>query len=611
MRRLAYALILTASPALAAETTVSHGISAFGDLKYGPDFTHFDYVNPDAPKGGAMRTTPVYPPSETFDSLNAYILKGDAAAGFEANGNLVFDTLMTSAIDEPDSVYGLLAKTIEYPADRSWAAFELRPEARFSDGTPVTADDVVFSLDILKEKGAPQYQTSLRDVTAAVAENPHRVRYTFDAAAPTRDLPMLVAGLPVFSKADWAGRDFAESSLTPPIGSGPYAVDTVIAGRSIGFKRRPDYWAADLPANRGRWNFDRISFEYYRDQNATLEALSGGEIDFIESYSSKAWATQFDFPAVKDGRVIRDQLPDRNPSGMQGFWFNTRRPHLADPRVREAIGMAFDFEWSNKTLFYGIYSRAQSFFENSALKAEGEPSPEELALLEPFRGQIPDEVFGPPYTPPVTDGSGRNRDTLRAAGALLDAAGWPLKDGKRTNAQGAQLRIEFLETSQLFERIINPFVKNLERLGIEATLRMVDPAQYQRRVEDLDFDLVSRRYALSATPSVGLRTIFGSAGATTKGTYNMAGVNDPAVDALSEQVIGAADRQSLTVAGRALDRVLRAGRYWVPQWYKASHNIAYWNRFGRPDRPALYARGELDTWWFDMERDATLKASER
>lgn len=606
---LAVACLLAAPAAWADAVVVSHGLSAFGDLKYPPDFAHFDYVNPDAPKGGSITTTSVRA-NQTFDTLNAYALRGDAPMGLSAPENLVYDTLMVSAADEADAVYGLVASHAEHIPGGDWIIFEMRPEAVFADGTPLTAEDVVFSFEALKSDGAaPRFRLALRDVLGAEALGSHRVRFTFNPDSATRDLPMLVGGLPIFSRAWFEGRDFAAPTMEQPVGSGPYEVARAEAGRSIVFRRRDDYWARDLPVNRGRWNFDTIAVEYFRDRSAAIPALQARVIDLHESFNSREWATAYDFTAVRDGRVIREALQDLSPSGTQGFWFNTRREKFADPRVRQAIGLAFDFEWSNRALFYDLYERTVSFFQNTDMMAEGPPSPEELDLLDPFRDQLPPEVFGEAWVPPVSDGSGRNRAALREAARLLDAAGWGLNaQGMRVNASGAPLTVEFFDDSSAFERIVNPFIENLRALGIDATWRLVDAAQNQQRMREFDFDVTTARFSISATPGVGLLNFYHSSSARQTGSYNLSGVADPVVDHLVETMIAAPDRQTLHVAGRALDRVLRAMHIWSPHWYKASHTIAYWDKFARPEAKPRYSRAILDTWWVDPGREAALAA---
>jgi microcin C transport system substrate-binding protein len=596
--------LLAALPPLAraSQPIVSHGVSAFGDLKYPADFARFDYATPDAPDGGTFSTGIG---GLSFDSLNAFVLKGNPVWGMQ----FTTDTLMTGAADEPDAMYGLLAERIEYPEDRMYAAFELRPEARFRDGTPVTAEDVVFSFETLREKGHPSYRVMFQGVTGATAEGERRVRFDFAENAARRDLPMVVAGIPVFSRQFYQTRDFGESTLEAPMTSGPYMVDEgeLEPGRTIVYRRRDDYWGWDLPVNRGRWHFGAIRVEYFRDRSAGFEAFKAGAFSFNEEFWSKLWATGYDFPAVERGDVVRDVVPDETPSGSQGYWFNLRREKLKDIRVRKAIALAFDFEWSNRTLFYGLYERTDSFFEGGPMQAEGKPSPEELALLEPLADQLPEGVLDEPaYVPPETDGSGRNRRNLRRAARLLEEAGWSIEGELRRNAAGETLSVEFLSNSPSFERITVPYTKSLRRIGIDATTRLVDPAQYKRRVDDYDFDIVVDRKSMSLTPGVELRDYFHSDSANSPGSDNLAGVANPAVDALIERVKRAESREELTVAVRALDRVLRALHIWVPQWHKGSHHLAYWDIYGRPpvEQKPKYARGVIDLWWVDPDKVA-------
>jgi microcin C transport system substrate-binding protein len=594
-----FCALVTGHPAAAER---KHGLSAFGDLAYPADFAHFAYANPDAPKGGAFSLIG-WGGVTTFNSLNNYILKGDAAQGLE----LLFDSLMTPAADEPDAVYGLVAESAEIAEDGKSVTFYLRPEARFSDGTPVTAEDVAFSFDLLKTKGHPIYRQSLQDVVKAEALDKQTVRYTFQGDL-VRDLPLTVAVLPIFSKAYYSKRPFDETTLEPPLGSGPYLVDKLAQGRTIIYRRNPAYWGKDLPVNRGRWNFDTIRFEYFRDRTAGMEAFKAGAYDFREEFTSKVWATEYDFPALRAGRVKKEVLPDETPSGTQGFFINTRRDFLKDPRVRKALDLAFDFEWTNRNVFYGLYERTQSFFENSTMKAEGEPSEKERALLMSLGVAVPEEALGPAYLPPKSDGSGQDRKLLMEAGKLLDEAGYTVKNGVRVNAKGEPLTIEILTFEPTFERLTAPYVKNLKLLGIDARIRMVDAAQYQQRLKGFDFDITTQRYVMRNTPGVELRSYFGSAAAKMDGSLNLAGIADPAVDALIERIIAAKSREELETAARALDRVLRAGQYWVPHWYKASNNVAYWDKFSRPETKPRFDRGILDTWWYDEAKAAKLAA---
>jgi microcin C transport system substrate-binding protein len=579
--------------ASAAAAEPRHGLSVFGDLKYPDSFTHFDYVNPQAPKGGRISLIgPI--PVETFDSFNGFILKGDPVQGFE----LMFDSLMARAADEPDAMYGLVAKTAEVAEDRKSVTFALREEARFADGTPVTAEDVCDSFRLLSTEGHERIRITIRDVEACEVTGPLEVRYRFKGER-TRDLPLTVAGLPVFSKAYYAKVDFTKSTLEPPLGSGPYMVKNFQPGQYVTYGRRDDYWAKDLAVNRGRFNFDEVRFEYFRDRTAGFEALKAGKLDLREEFTSRDWATAYDFPALNDGRVVKEVLPDETPSGAQGFFFNLRRRKFQDIRVRQALNLAFDYEWTNQNLFFGLYERTASFFELSPLKAEGLPPPDELALLEPFRATLRPEVFGEPVLPPVSDGSGQDRKLLRQASRLLDEAGWAQDGTVRRNAQGQTLDIEFLISSPIFERILGPYVKNLKLLGINATIRTVDQAQYQARTESYDYDVISSRFMAGLTPGDGLRIFFGSESANRPGTFNMSGVASPEIDALIDKVVEAKTRDELDVAGRALDRVLRAEQFWVPNWHKGSHWIAHWDKFGSPGTKPKYDRGIVDTWWYD------------
>jgi microcin C transport system substrate-binding protein len=594
--------LLYASAGAAADNG-RHGLSAFGELKYPSDFTHFGWVNPDAPKGGRLATIGTVART-SFDSFNNFILKGDPAQGLE---NL-YDTLMTRALDEPDAVYGLVARSAEVAPDRSSVIFRLRPEAKFADGSALTADDVVFTLNTIKEKGHPIYRVQLKDVVKIEAIDPLTVRYVF-TGSQTRDLPLVVAGLPILPKAYYATREFDQTTLDPPLGSGPYRLADFKSGAFVSYRRREDYWGKDLNVNRGRFNFDELRYEYYRDRTAELESLKAGAFDLREDFTARDWVTAYDIPAVKEGRLVRLTLADERPAGAQGFFLNIRRPKFSDVRVRKALDYAFDFEWTNKNIFYGLYSRTESFFENSDMKATGEPSPAELALLEPFRTQLPAEVFGKPYKAPVSDASGQDRKLLREAGRLLDEAGWEVKDGKRVNAKGEVFELEFLIVDPSTERILTPYVKNLQAIGIAPTIRRIDPAQYERRRKSFDFDVVTTRYALPLTPGVELRSFWGSEAANTDGSFNLAGISHPAIDALIAKVTEAKSRDELKTATRALDRVLRVGHYWVPHWHRPFHYIAYWDKFGRPGVKPRYERGIIHTWWYDADRAAKLKSN--
>jgi microcin C transport system substrate-binding protein len=585
----------------------SHGMSAFGDLKYPADFHHFDYVNPAAPKGGVFSLIPpnrAYNQSFfTFNSLNAYILKGEGAQGMD----MTFASLMARASDEPDAMYGLAAKSVRISPDKLNYSFTIRPEARFHDGTKLTAHDVAFSLNTLKEKGHPLILVQLRDFMKAEALDDATVAVTF-APKRARDVPLYVAGLPIFSKAYYATHPFSES-LDAPLGSGPYKVGKFEVNRYIEFERVKDWWAADLPVNRGSYNFDTVRYEFYRDRDVAFEGFTGKSYLFREEFTARIWATRYDFPAIRDGRVRRETLPDETPSGGQGWFFNTRRDKFKDPRVREAFCYAFDFEWTNKTVMYGAYARTCSPFQNSDMVAIGPPAPEELKLLEPFRGQVPDEVFGEPFVPPVSDGSGQDRTLLRKAQQLLQTAGLPVKDGKRLLPNGELFSVEFLLDEPSFQPHHAAFIKNLVQLGIDASIRLIDAVQFRARVESFDFDVTIERLTMSATPGDSVRPYFSSEAAATKGSYNLAGIANPAVDALIEKIIAADNRSDLTFACRALDRVFRAGRYWVPQWYNTNHRLAYWDQFSHPPKSARYASGAgvRENWWYDAAKAAKLE----
>ncbi len=593
------------SPAAADATIESHGLSAFGDLAYPADFTHFRYVDPNAPKGGTF--SQIGPDRQynqnflTFNSLNSYILKGDAAQGME----LTFATLLVRAGDEPDAMYGLAAEKVRRSADGLSYQFFIRPQAKFHDGTPLTANDVAFSLAILKEKGHPIISQLLRDMTGARADDGASVSVTF-APKRARDVPLFVAGLPIFSRAYYSARAFDESTLDVPLGSGAYKVGRFDAGRYIEYERVKDWWGADLPVSRGQNNFDVLRYEYYRDRDVGFEGFIAENYLFREEFTSRTWATRYDFPAVADGRVKRDTIPDQTPSGAQGWFINTRRRQFADVRVREALNNAFDFEWTNKTIMYGCYERTVSVFQNSDMMAVGKPSAAELALLEPFRGRVAEQVFGEPYLPPVNDGSGDDRAMLRKAVQLLQAAGCPIKDGKRVLPDGTAITIEFLLDEPTFEPHHMALIKNLAILGIDATIRLVDPVQYRARLDGFDFDITVERFSFSSTPGDSLRSYFSSQAAALKGSNNLAGIADPVIDSLIETVIAADSRPALVTACRALDRVVRAGQYWIPQWSKPSHWIAYWDVFGRPPAQPRYFRGIPDTWWYDPGKAAKL-----
>ena len=587
------------------EGTEHHGMSAFGELKYPADFQHFDYVDPNAPKGGVFShvgsTRAFNQNFLTFNSLNSFILKGDGAQGTE----LTFASLMSRAQDEPDALYGLAARSVRLSSDGLTYRFALRPGITFHDGSPMTARDVVFSLQTLKEKGHPIAQQLLRDFAGADALDDATVIVRF-AKNRARDVPLFVAGLPIFSAAYYAAHAFDESTLEPPLGGGPYKVGRFEPGRYIEYERVKNWWGADLPVSRGQNNFDLVRYEYYRDREVAFEGFTAKNYLFREEFTSRTWATRYDFPAMRDGRVKREVIPDDTPSGAQGWFFNTRREKFKDRRLREAFIYAFDFEWTNKTIMYGSYERTHSVFQNSDMMAVGKPAGDEAALLEPFRGQVPDEVFGDPFVPPVSDGSGQDRSLLRRASTLLQEAGYPIKGGKRISPQGEGIKAEFLIDEPSFQPHHASLIKNLGTLGIDANLRIVDPVQYRKRVDDFDFDLTIERFGFSTTPGDSLRSYFSSRAAAIKGSQNLAGIADPVIDELIERIIAADTRSGLVTACKALDRVIRSGRYWIPHWYKPSHWLAFWDVFGRPAKKPRFGRGIPETWWYDQAKAAKL-----
>lgn len=587
--------------ALAEGEVETHGLSAFGDLALPPDFKHFDYVNPDAPKGGLLSLqitgTNGNQNFDTFDTLNVFSKKGDGAAGM----GLTFDSLMSGGGDEPDSAYGLVARSVRYSADKLTYRFRLRPEARFHDGSKLTAADVAFSLKTLKEKAHPTYSELLTDIESVSAEAPDVALVRF-IPERSRDAQLIVIGMPIFSEAWWKGRDFDASTLEAPLGSGAYKVKNFEQGRFIEFERIEDYWAKDLPVNVGTNNFDRMRFEYYRERQVAFEAFKAGAINYHEEYTSRIWAVGYDFPAAKDGRVIKDILHNGAPTGSQGWYLNTRREQFKDPRIREALGLCFDFEWTNKNIMYSSYKRVVSYFQNTAMEAVGKPDAEELALLEPFRGKVPDEVFDEPYMPPVADGSGSDRALLKRADEMLRAAGCKRENGVLKLPNGTPFAIEFLDSSEALQPHTMPLQQNLRKLGIAATSRIVDAAQYKRRQDDFDYDVITTAFGGSSTPGIELRVFLTSASAKQAGSRNMSGVADPVVDALVERIVSAKTRAELNVACRALDRVMRASHYWIPMWYRETAWVAHWDAFSRPERQPKLGTGAPGTWWWDTEK---------
>ncbi|WP_144864133.1 extracellular solute-binding protein [Mesorhizobium sp. J18] len=600
-----------------------HGMSAFGDLKYAPGFTHFDYVNPEAPKGGMFNFSP---PNWgfnqnvlSFNTLNSFVRTGDAPPRME----MCFDSLMTRSLDEPDAVYGLLAESVTISGDGNAFTFRLRPEARFHDGTPLTAEDVAFTYKLFKEKGHPSLLLPLTEMTDALALSEHDFYIAFNGKQASRTILDIVL-FPILSKAFFTENPFDSSQLKPPLGSGPYRVGRFSAGQSIEYERVDDYWGRDLPVNRGLNNFDRIRIEFYRDRNAGFEAFKKGNVHYRQEFTSRLWAQDYDFPAVTDKKVVKREFPNELNPSMQAWAVNQRRERFRDPRIREAIALCFDFEWTNRNLFYDAYERSQSTFERSAYKAEGAPSPEEVELLARLPGEIPQEAFGEPVTMPESDGSGRDRKLLQRASELLAQAGWVRPEAPSlwerglnlvglgeqlpdpqfvVNREGRQLTLELLVHDDVFVRVYSPFVENLRAVGIAATIRMVDPSQYQARINDFDFDMVVIAASFSATPTRDeLQRFCHSRAADIPGTRNLPGTKSEAVDALLDEAGRAETRDRLTVVLRVLDRVLRARRDWIPNWHAANHRAAYWDMFGFKEPKPDYGFPVEAMWWYDEEK---------
>ena len=594
------ALAVVGSGSVHADTVPRvHGVSTFGGYKYSPGFRHFEYVNPDAPKGGAIKVTGV----GTFETMNPFYIKGRKEA---LSGTLLFDTLMARSQDEPDTHYSLVAASAEIPEDGSQVVFNIDPRARFHDGSQITADDIAFTFTLLRDKGLPIFGVNFAGVASVDVLDRLRVRFVFKPGNH-RDLPVNLAGMPVLSRAWYQEHEFSKTTYEAPLSSGPYRVARLEPGRSVTYERVKDYWAKDLPVNRGRYNFDRIGVDYYRDRELQFQAFFSKQYDYREEFTSRQWATQYDKPPVRNGLVVRETIPDETPSGVQMFVLNLRREKFQDIRVRHAMDLAFDFEWTNKTLFFSLYERTNSMFENSVMAARQPPSNAELALLGKWRGQVPDEVFATPFRAPVTDGSGRIRGNLRKAARLLKQAGYRVVDGTLENSQGEPLSIEFLLWENSFSRIINPYIANLKRLGMQARIRLVDSASFKQRLDSFDFDIIVNRIVQPLTPGSEQRSLFGSRYADLSGAGNYGGIKNPVVDALIDDLAAAGSRSQLNVAARALDRVLMWNRYIVTQWYKGSHNIAYWNKFGRPGQKPKYDLGVIDTWWYDPEKARMLE----
>ena len=593
-------LSVSLSPALTWSEPV-HGLALYGQPKYGPDFTHFDYVNPDAPKGGEAR----FAATGSFDTFNPFNIKGQPVVGI---GQL-FESLMISSADEPFSEYGLIAESVDIPADRSSATFTIRPQAKFHDGSPITADDVLFSFETLKSKGSPAYRFYYANIASAERLDERRVKFTF-APGNNRELPLIIGQMPVLSKKYWQDRDFAATTLDIPIGSGPYRIERFEPGRFIIYARDDQYWGKDLPVNRGQYNMDRLRYDYYRDGTVALEAFKAGAYDLRVENIAKQWATGYDFPALSKGLVKKETFPNQMPSGMQGFVYNLRRPLFQNPKVRQALAYAFDFEWSNRNLFYDQYKRTRSYFDNSELAARGLPSPEELALLEPLRKDLPPEVFTAEYQPPVANDDAQLRANLRKALELLQESGWIFRDRKLVNAKtGEPFRFELLIDEPTWERIGLPFARNLERLGIEMTVRSVDSAQYENRMRDFDFDMAVNVWGQSLSPGNEQREFWNSAAADQPGSRNLAGLKNPAVDRLVDQLIAAPDRASLITRARALDRALQWNYLVIPHWHIPYARIAFWDLFGYPAVTPLQGI-QLNAWWIDPAKAATLRQRE-
>ena len=583
-----------------------HGLSAFGDLKYKADFTHFDYVNVDAPQGGTFNFSPpnwgANQNPQTFNTLNSFVPKGDSPQRME----MCFDTLMARALDEPDAVYGLIAENVTISDDRNSFTFSLRPQAHFHDGSPLTAEDAAFTFKLLKDKGHPDYALSLTHLDDAVAIDAHTLELKFSGKQASRTV-LNVIQFPILSKAFFTANPFDSSQLNPPLGCGAYKVGRWSAGAWIEYERVADYWGNDLPVNRGQNNFGRVRIEFYQDRTAGFEAFKKGEILYREEFTSRVWATAYDFPAFTAGKVVKHEFPAETTPSMQATAVNQRREQFKDPRVRQAIALCFDFEWTRRNFFYGSYERSQSCFEKSDFRAAGMPSPQELALLEPLRDKLPPETFGEAVTQPPSDGSGRDRKQLSAALKLLAEAGWKRSGDFVVNDKGGRLSAEFLVDDETFVQVFSPWVANMKAIGIDASIRLVDSAQYQLRQSTFDFDLLSAAFNFSATPTRDdLEIFFHSRSAAISGSRNLPGIANPAVDALIDAVGAAKDRENLTIAMRALDRALRARRDWIPSWYLANHRSAYWDMFGFPEQKPDFGFPVEALWWVHKGKAAKI-----
>ena len=582
---------------LKAEINIAHAIAMHGEPKYPDSFQYVDYANPDAPKGGKV----ILSSTGSYDSFNPFILKGTAAAGI---GNL-YETLTTGSSDEAFTEYGLIAKTIEWPDDRSWVAFTIREEAVWHDGKKISPEDVIWTFNTLMEKGHPFYKYYYGDVVEVIQENDNKVRFNFKGNT-NLELPLIVGQLPVLPKHYWTNKNFEETSMDIPIGSGPYKIKNFDAGRTITYELDSDYWGKNIPIKKGTENFGVIQYEYYKDRSIEREAFKSGDIDLFSENTSKDWATSYDTPAVQNGLIKKELIEHQNPQGMQGFAFNTRKEIFEDKRVREALSYAFDFEWTNKNLFYNAYKRTNSFFENSELASSGVPSGRELDLLNDYRELLPQKLFQEEYNPPKTDGSGFMRKELQEATKLLQDAGWELQEGKLINKKsGSKFEFELLLVSPAFERIVLPFKDNLAKLGIDVSVRTIDSAQYQNRLDGFDFDMIVSTFSQSLSPGNEQRNFWGSDAAKTNGSRNIIGISNEVIDSLIEKVISAKDREDLIMTTRALDRVLLWNHYVIPQWHISAYRTLYWDIFDKPSVRPKYSLG-TNTWWVDTNKASTI-----
>lgn len=588
--------LLLSFPAFAQDNPKpQYAIALHGTPKYKADFKHVDYVNPNAPKGGILKLSAI----GSFDSTNPFIIKGTPAAGLNfLRSGFIYESLMQNAWDEPFTLYGVLAETIEVPEDKSWVAFNLRPQAKWADGNPLTAEDVVWTFHTLLKHGNPFFKAYYGDVEKVVAERPSRVKFTFKVKG-NAELPLIIAEMAILPKHYWTaeGRDFSKTTLDVPLGSGPYKISKIDAGRMVEYTRRDDWWGKDLPLFKGFYNFDKIQYDYYRDTNVALEAFFAGAFDVQEENTAKLWETAYDAAPVKDGRIRKEEIENDRPAGMQAFIYNIRRPVFQDKAVREALAYAFDYEWSNKQFAYGVYTRTDSYFENSELSSTGLPTGQELAILEKYRGKIPDEVFTKTYAPPKTDGTGNARENLRMATKILEDSGWKTgEDGIRVK-NGQRLEFEILDGSPLFERWVLPFVKNLQRIGVKANYRVVDSAQYQNRMNNFDFDMTMSSFGQSDSPGNEQRDFWGSAKADMPGSRNYIGIKDPVIDAIIEDLVQAKSREDLAAHVKALDRILLWNHYVIPMWHYSKWRIASWSHIERPETLSGISPLVSQTWW--------------